>query len=311
MSSKLTDTMGGKGVAGRVVPTNEMPIDEYGNRVHAILAANAMLRRTNFNRGTQLFLNAAARDHVRRTHPILEEQGTEAAFDYLMDFVDIVTPTWADALRETHPTKAKKLELLKECFAYDGIRLHITPDNVYPPDVVRKNVADKYPPIKSKLTYTNDCGEVETTTDDFLVGKLNLIRLERIGNEYSATATARFQSFGTIARRHASDRTTRPISEKGIRFMGESEYRHLSAHIPTNITAKIHDLSNNPRVCREVVKSILYSDTPTNIENIVDRDKFPLGNNSVLNIIDHIMGCRGFEFVMPEENYGNKEKGSD
>lgn len=63
---------------------------------------------------------------------------------------------------------------------------------------------------------------------------------------------------------------------------------------------EIHDRSNNPVVADEVILSVLTAEQPTNIPEAVDRDRFPLGNNRSMAILNHVLECEGVAFTTGE-----------
>lgn len=300
ISGKITDTFGGKGVVGRVVPTEEMPIDEFGNRVHIIMSDNAMMRRTNWNRGYEHILNAARRDVQNETNRIAATGDFERAWEYMMGFVNCVSPKWHDVIDSTHSTVIKRQEFL-ESLTWDTLRMWIPTDNPLGMLEVESNIKAHYPPLESTLTITMPDGSKTQTVEKFIVGEIYIIRLDKTGRDFSSLSAGRYQHFGTIAKQHSRDRSLRPVREHPIKVMGEAESRHLNAFVGGDLTAEIHDRSNNPIVAGEVIKSILMTDTPMNIPEAVDRTRFPLGNNRTMAILNHVNECDGVAFTKGED----------
>lgn len=304
MSGKITDTMGGKGIVCMVVDDEDMPIDQYGNRVDIMMSENAMLRRTNFNRGFEHYANAARRDVQIRTLEIYEKDGVEAAWDYLYGFLNAVNPLWADAMKRAHDDKERLVSLMESLYTED-LRLWVPSSNPIAMDDIMRNIKRDYAPNRSPLTFRGPDGNMITTVESFIVGQLYMIRLDKTGREFSAVSAGKFQSFGTIAKRHSADKNRRPVSENPIKFMGESEARHLEAYVGDNVCAEIHSRANNPVEAAEIVKNILMSEVPMNLDEVIDRAKFPLGHNRSMEILRHVMECDGIKFTTrkQESNY--------
>lgn len=296
VASKMTDLFGGKGVTGEVRPTEEMPIDEFGNRVHLIMSGNAMLRRTNYNRKFEHYVNAARRDVQTRIVEMIDQNKYEEAWEYLVGFFKGTTSLWLEAIEQSHKTDKERYDLLDE-LRTQPLRMQIAHNRTEMMCEIEDWIEQYYPPNRSKLMLTMPDGSKKETVDNFIVGDLYVIRLDKTGRDASAISAGKFQHFGTISKQHSRDRNRRPVREHPIKFMGESEARHLEAYVGDNITAEIHDRSNNPIVADEVVKSILMSDTPTNIVEAVDRTKFPLGNNRAMAILYHVLECEGCGFT--------------
>lgn len=296
VASKMTDLFGGKGVTGEVRPTEEMPIDEYGNRVHLIMSGNAMLRRTNYNRKFEHFVNAARRDVQNKIVEMIDRDRYDEAWEYLTNFFKGSSSLWLDAIEVSHQTKKEQYDFLDE-LRHKPLRMQIPHERPEMMCEIEDWIEKHFPPNRSKLTLTMPDGSKKQTIDDFIVGDLYVIRLDKTGRDASAISAGKFQHFGTISKQHSRDRNRRPVREHPIKFMGESEARHLEAYVGDNITAEIHDRSNNPIVADEVVKSILMTDTPTNIVEAVDRKRFPLGNNRAMAILYHVLECEGCGFT--------------
>lgn len=304
MSGKITDTMGGKGIVCMVVPDEDMPIDDYGNRVDIMMSENAMLRRTNFNRGFEHYANAARRDAQLTTLDLYESEGVEVAWEYLQGFLNAMNPLWADAFERAHPTESKRIELIESLYE-EELRVWIPSSNPIPMDDIMRNLKKDYAPRRSPLTFRGPNGDMIRTKESFIVGQLYMIRLDKTGREFSAVSAGKFQSFGTIAKRHSADKNRRPVSENPIKFMGESEARHLQAYVGDNICAEIHSRANNPVEAVEIIKNILTAEVPMNLDEVIDREKFPLGHNRAMEILRHVMECDGIRFTTrtQQENY--------
>ncbi len=303
VSGKITDTMGGKGIVGEIVPDHLMPVDEFGNRVDLMMSENAMLRRTNFNRGFENYINAARRDAEIKIIEMYEDGKVDEAFEHLLMFTGAINPEWSYSIEESHTDKKSRIDLLDGIAeGEEKLRLWVPSDNRYPMDQIMRNVRNDFPPRKSKLTVTMPDGTTELTKSEFSIGELYMIRLDKWGGEFSAIAAGRFQSFGTIAKQHSSDKHRRPVRENPIKHMGESEARHKQAYIGGDVCADAHDRSNNPAVADNVILSILSAEVPSNIEHAVDRKKYPLGHNRVMEINRHVMRCDGSAFTTRPSN---------
>jgi len=296
ISGKITDTMGGKGIVGKVVPDAEMPYDDSGVRVELMMSENAMLRRTNFNRGFENYCNAARMRIQDDINTLCDKGEYNEAWELLINFTATVNPDWSIAICDTHTTTTLRDALL-DSFTEENLRLWVPSDNKITMDDVERNIRDKFPPRKSPLNIPQPDGSIIRTMKSFTIGELYMIRLDKTGREFSAIAAGRFQPFGTIAKQHSADKYSRPARETPMKHQGESETRHQQAFIGGDVCADAHDRSNNPAVADNVVMSILSADVPTNIPHAVDRKKYPLGHNRVMEINRHVLRCDGIGFT--------------
>lgn len=299
-SGKLTDTMGGKGILAEVRPDHLMPYDDHGVRVDLMMSDNAMLRRTNFNRGFEVYVNAARRGVEQDVRALMDDGKLDEAYKMLIDFTRCINPEWADAIEQTHTSDSKRRDLLDE--VYDtNFRLWVPSDNLITMDDIERNVRDNFPPKATPLNIPMEDGSIERTKSNFTIGELYIIRLDKIGRENQALAAGKFQPFGTISKQHSTDKSSRPFNETAIKHTGESETRHQKAFIGGDVCADNHDRSNNPLVADNIIENILSAEVPTNIPHAVDRVKYPLGNNRIMAMNQHIIGCDGIAYTTEKE----------
>ena len=65
--------------------------------------------------------------------------------------------------------------------------------------------------------------------------------------------------------------------------------------------AELLDRSGNITSQKEIAKKILHEENPTNIEELLDREKIPLGNARPIQITQHLFNCAGFRVKYGEE----------
>lgn len=300
-SAKSTDLAGGKGVCGKVTRTELMPIDDYGNRVELMMSDNAVSRRTNFNRPFEAYMGAAARDVRLDIIGMIEENRYDEAWDYLIRFLDCASPEYRDTVERVKHTKALQHQYL-DSLMDNRLRVQFPSFSRKPMDIAERDVERHFPPRRSKLTFYDELGNECRTEKEFIVGEIYMMRLQQTGREFSSVSACKYQQFGTIATPHAQDKQQTHSSEKPIRFVGNSEWRMLQAYIGGTVCAEIHDISNNPLVHSEIVKNILTAPVPTNIESVIDREKYPLGANRIKSMVDSTFECEGFRFTDSNKN---------
>lgn len=300
-SGKLTDCAGGKGINGETRPDHLMPCDDFGNRVDIMMADNAVLRRTNFNRPFESYICAAARDATEDALKLFDSGKPDEAWDYIIGFCECAAPEWAAKLKQAYGTTKRQHEFV-DYLHNNRLRLWIPSDSIKGMGETERDVEANYPPRRSPITFTLADGTKVRTDAKFIVGSMYIMRLDKTGRESFSISAGKYQQFGTIAKQHSADKYRRPIREQPIKFMGESELRHEAAYCPPGTTAELHDRSNNPIVMDEIIKNILTHETPTNIKSAVDRKKFPLGNNRTMLITNHVLACEGEQFTKRSGN---------
>lgn len=294
VSSKITDRSGTKGIVGRVLPDEQMPINKLGQRVHVIRSQNAVVRRSTYSGLFHIYWSAASEQLKLRLKPMLEQDQVNEAFDILIDYLSRYNIDWANYMQEEHTTEVQRVELFKEIFDFT-IRIWLPHElDTTPMDIVHK--LGEYAPQKSELLITNYDGVQEWTKNKFYVGHVETLRLDKTGREFSCISSMHLNYLGTIDASHAG-RGGYPINFSAKKWMGESERRLLSGY--GNLADEVHNRANSNVVHRTVVEAMYESDTPTNPGYIIDRKKFPLGESQVDKMIRNIHRCEGFELIRP------------
>ena len=109
-------------------------------------------------------------------------------------------------------------------------------------------------------------------------------------------SSAKLQHYGLPAKPTRRNKYSGPTRVSPTRTAGESEVRLFVNVAGGAATADLLDRSTNPLVHQEIVKGILNSEQPTNVDNYVDRTKYRVGNGTVLNLTRHILACGGVAF---------------
>ncbi|QXO09471.1 hypothetical protein pEaSNUABM11_00047 [Erwinia phage pEa_SNUABM_11] len=294
VSSKITDRSGTKGIVGRVLPDEQMPINELGQRVLVMRSQNAVVRRSTYSGLFHIYWSAASEQLKMRLKPMLEADQVDEAFTILLDYLARFNIDWANFMLETHETNEEKVALFKEIFDFT-IRIWLPHElDTTPMDIVHN--LGEFTPKKSKLLITNYDGVQEWTKNEFYVGHVETLRLDKTGREFSCISSMHLNYLGTIDASHAG-RGGYPINFSAKKWMGESERRLLSGY--GKLADEVHNRANSNEVHRAVVQAMYESDTPSNPGYLIDRKKFPLGESQVDKMIRNIHLCEGFELIRP------------
>lgn len=332
---KITNTDGTKGVITSIIRDEDAYRDSAGNVAHVLLANLSIGRRTNVSALMYPGLNVYSRELAIELRETIKTN-PEQAYLRLVKFYEIVSPEMAAIeLKRVTEGKIGWLDSLKEAI-YNGISPDpINPDRTLIPifypsnnvrdftEIVRLLEINKFPKLRSKITYRNSEGKTIETASVSSIGSTYIIVLDKIASHvYSAVSTAKLQHHGMPAKETRAVRGAYPCSRQANRTEGESELRPKVAVTDgmsgrfkqffldlgmvdeannTQLThgpiAELVDRANNPAVMAHISRRILDSDNPLAIPYIVDRAKIPRGGSRALNMIEHIIGCAGVEFV--------------
>lgn len=287
LGSKLTNLHGGKGVIVSIWEDEDMPVDKDGNRAEIIYDGDSIIKRMNVGVLYEQFFACASRDVTKEIVHHANNGDNQKAIDRLMEFYSIVSPPMYDIFSSGDygaPLEEHLQEVLK-----DGIYLWMPVNNpVDYVDVVKK-VMDSFNVTYDKVTYKKNI----TTKRETFIGSSYFLVLEKTGKDWSGVSSSKLQVHGLPAKTNRQDKYSSPARTSPIRIIGESEVRLLVKAVGSDYVADILDQSNNPTTHKEIVKAILDSDKPTSIKQVIDREKFPLGNSRSLQYVQHIMECGG------------------
>lgn len=316
---KITDCWGGKGVVVKVVPKEDMPVDEKGNRVHIIMDGGATVSRQNLGRLYEQFFNACSRDLVKefcdlfavpypdvhgqkltaadkmRVENAYKNQDPKAneAWDRFMHYIETVSPIEAEFYYDV-ARRGKRGEHMIALLE-DGIYIYHPSDNDPElPDVLDELEAN-FMPFIGPVTYRDASGEMTTTIEPMLIGQIYFILLEKTGDDWTSVSSGKLQSFGILSHINNQDKHASPWRQQAIRAWGETETAIGVAYMSTYIMAEIQDRNNNIASHRFGVYNILRSDKPSAIDVLVDRTKIPLGSAKPLELVKHLALCNGWE----------------
>lgn len=293
VSSKITDRSGMKGIVGRVLPVDKMPLDEFGRRVHCLRPQNAGLRRSTFGGLFHIFWSDASEQLKLRLKPVLEQGNMQEAWATLLDYLSRYNPNWAELVGDAYNHPEYQMELWREVYDF-SVRIFL-------PHELDKSTIDicrglkEYKPQKSRLLITHYDGRQEWTKEKFYVGYVETLRLDKTGREFSSTSAPQFNYVGgmecVVTPTHGY-----PVNNKGIKWGGESERRCVQAY-SDGYFDEIHNSANNPDLQREKTRGMYRSLTPSNPGVLIDRKKYPLGDSQYDRLIDAIHRSEGFRLV--------------
>lgn len=328
VGNKITDCFGGKGVIVKIWPKERMPVDEQGNRAHIIMDDIATINRMNLGRLYEQYGNASSRDYVKKLCGILNmappdingprlggrtlnyaERTTiknlvRAENPELMqwwhgfkDLVGIINPVLKERFYETQVDPNP--DLIAEHIASiveDGI-YHFHPTSADPelPDMLRQ-LRDRFPAHKSRLTFIGNTGKRVTTRFPVLVGSMYFMLLEKTGDDWNAVSSGRLQGYGILSQINNQDKYSSPWRQQAIRAWGETETAIANSYLGWKPIAVIIDRNNNIDTHRACVTDVLTAKYPTNIEYIGANGPAKLGGAKPLQLVNHLAMCNGWAF---------------
>ncbi len=302
VGAKITGADGDKGVICAIWKTEDMPVDQHGNRADFIMDGDSTGKRMNIGRMYRMYIAAnmayysnVVRDMVDKKVP------TQQIWDMVLEYYSIISPKNRKLLLSDAYKGSPEYHI--ESIVKSGFYATIPTDNtIESPDIIRR-LRKEFPLPIGPVTYRGRSGRMVTTKSDVLIGGLYILTLEKDGKDWAAVASAKIGHFGFPSKIHQRDRYSEPGRSNPTRITGEAEVRLFEA-VAKGSSAELIEMSNNPITHRAVYRHILTADKPTAIAKVVDRQKFPRGRGRNLGFMKHIMACGGVGLIQIDPESG-------
>lgn len=300
-----------------------MPVDERGNRADMIMGPEARTNRMNIGGLYEHYINAASNQLAQDVREQLGvKKGTRAAaqviqaidhsepekfkkvWDYVIGYYRIVAPLQAyfyDSGRIGKEGIYENLATIVNDMVYLFLPTDYCVDYFKAVSLIEQHVKPHYGPV----TYTGYSGRQVKTKKKVRIGAMYVMLLEKTADDWSAVASAKVQHFGFLAQIGKTDKYSEPLRQQPIKGVGETEGRILMAYCGARAMAEVMDRNNNPATHREMVFNVLNAEKPTDIDNIVDRNKYLLGKSKGIQMLHHLLACVGFGLEYASERTDN------
>ena len=296
VSSKITDLSGTKGIVGAVKPLHEMPYDPItGDYVDVVRSSNAVMRRSTYAGIYHIYWDAASLQMRAKLNEV-KEYNIQAAWDMLLDYLNIYNPMWAEVIDSAHKDNSSKVQLFNE-LNNTGVRIYL-PHHLDNTPMEITLALGKYKPEKHQLEITNYKGERELTKEAFYVGNVHTLRLDKTGREFSSTSSMRVNYLGMVSVALPNERDSRPVNDKCIKWGGESE-RRLVDGFGGKLFDVIHYRANNVEAHYGIVRGLYESHTPSAPGDLLNVGDKPCGESTAHKLTTHPMLCEGIRFIRP------------
>lgn len=276
-----------------------MPVDRWGNRAEVIVDADSTVKRMNIGRWYEQYINACG-EYVRKQLPALLGKATPSEIDAAWAVMDThyrtVSPPMYEIIQKDIKTPQRKLEHLQEVIK-DGVYIYLPTNSPKTNLQVCLDLEKLYPDLAGPVMYRDARGEYVTTVSNVLIGSMYMLLLEKTGNVWAAVDSSKLQHFGIPAKLTNEDKYSAPGREQPVRVFGESEVRSVAAIAGGDVVADILDQTNNPLNHKAIIDTILHADKPTNIDKVIDRRYYPIGNGRMQSYVHHFLECAGARFV--------------
>ncbi len=297
-----------------------MPIDQYGVRADIIFCTIATINRMNIGRTYEHYIGNTTHSVARWVTETLgfskgqEISGDQVAcldeslvnrvYSRVLRLYEIVSKVMHEEFSKfNYELKCEHLaEIVNNYGKYaNGMFLYMPISNHDTLYNITKLLAAEFPVPRGPVTYRGDSGKMVTTNKAVRIGPMYVMALDKIADDWSSVSSARLQHFGILAVSSKAERNRTPYRNNPVRTIGETEGRIYAGYLGREAVAEMIDRSNNPQTQRSLYRAILDSDTPSNIDKLVDRNTHPYGGAKPLLLIKHMLAAAGFKMVYKPE----------
>lgn len=291
IGSKITDLHGCKGVIVGIWDDKDCPVDQFGNVADVISDPNSTISRSNISRLYENYFSIASRkcrDMVRA------EKDDKKAFDLILGLLKITNLDQYNFY--LNAADEEKIEILKdvrerELFLLFQVRI----DKLSAEKVIEIENSIYKPDVKEIYI---DGSKMVLTKEKISIGPLFTIVLNKVAvDQINASSSPNLNHYGFPVSMSKSNRATLGFKNNAVKIMSETESRLFYAYAKnkhrSELLAEIKDRGTAIPTNNEIWKNILEAEKPSNIDNLVDREKVPLGQDSALRLIRNVLQVSG------------------
>lgn len=254
---KITGRYGNKSVVAKILPDDEMPYTEDGQRVDLMLNLLAIINRTTSFAIYELCITSICyqvRQKMREMESYKDKE--RLLFSIINDFNEIEHDYMWKAYNELDEAGQKKV--IDDAIE-DGIYINISPIHETIAIFYRiQNILNKYDFLKPQKVYINRHGRKILTMTKHWIGSMYIMKLKQTDTKgFSARSSGATDIKGIPTRSYKSKRHMDAHSDSAIRF-GEFETLNFSIAVPTTDIALFEALyRTSPAARQSLIKGMM------------------------------------------------------
>ena len=267
---KVSGRYGNKGVASVILPDEEMPTNEYGERAEAILNPLGVINRLNPSQLMEQELSFASNNIVREMKRLWDKDNIDDMTELYFDFMYKVSPTQYDSLVDYYNEMKANEELLEfwNNIFDEGIYIHQAPfyGNITLDGL--REIYNDYKFIKPyKMTIKHEDEDVEIEMPIVMGEMYFLVLKHKPITKFSARATGQV-SLKDIPTKGTSYKDNRSLYNNNSVKVGEQEFINLqlcNRHDVVNKFMQLYSVSPN---ARKYMTETLLTENVFNIDRL-------------------------------------------
>lgn len=254
---KITGRYGNKSVVAKILPDDEMPYTEDGQRVDLMLNLLAIINRTTSFAIYELCITSICYQVRQKMREMESYKDKECLlFGIINDFNEIEHDYMWKAYNELDEAGQKKV--IDDAIE-DGIYINISPIHETIAIFYRiQNILNKYDFLKPQKVYINRHGRKILTMTKHWIGSMYIMKLKQTDTKgFSARSSGATDIKGIPTRSYKSKRHMDAHSDSAIRF-GEFETLNFSIAVPTTDIALFEALyRTSPAARQSLIKGMM------------------------------------------------------
>lgn len=306
---KLTGRFGNKGVIAKIIPDDQMPVDEQGFRADVIIGSLTVFSRMNPGQWMEQFINRGGELIQRRMAEMVQVNNDyNSAWNLYLNYLNDCNPKYAEEMALIHQSATKRKEMVDEAIA-NGIYIQISP---YQKDLNTSKVLElynKYGIYKSKVTFSfedeNKVLRTVTTKKPVMIGYEYIFLLYKMPH-LRACNIGCVSQFNTPTR--ASDKASAqsPYPQTALR-LGEDEIRNVTMAGGGKIAAKLTgEYGNSSEAVHNLANHLLRDAQPGQLKEIDMNIAQINESNNIIKIAKHMFSCLGIDMSPSDQNTSNE-----
>ena len=311
IGGKISDSHGAKGVVAKIMKDEDMPTTLDGKtRADVIMDPASVVARLNVSRLYEQYFCAMSRktqDLIRSAIGIKKpdkytEQELKKGMDLLLGLLKIL-----DNDQYTEYAKVKDIEIMREIIAecvHDEVYILFSVSNRKPAYQILLDVEGTiYEPVYEPVTYKVE-GKTVISKHDVLIAPTYNILLNKVANRAISTSSSKLNHYGLPVSVSNSSKNRFPAKESSLKNISETEHRLFVSYAGQKAAAELKDRAVNLETHEAIYNNILNAEYPTNIVDVVDRDKHGYTGDAAMEWIYSIFNCAGIsiDYVEDPEN---------
>lgn len=291
---KITGRYGNKSVVAKILPDDEMPYTEDGQRVDLMLNLLAIINRTTSFAIYELCITSICyqvRQKMREMESYKDKE--RLLFGIINDFNEIEHDYMWKAYNELDDAGKKKV--IDDAIE-DGIYINISPIHETIAIFYRiQNILNKYDFLKPQKVYINRHGRKILTMTKHWIGSMYIMKLKQTDTKgFSARSSGATDIKGIPTRSYKSKRHMEAHSDSAIRF-GEFETLNFSIAVPTTDIALFEALyRTSPEARKSLIKGMM--NVNKDVIDIKDKHSYISRVAEHFNVIFKSLGAK-IEFI--------------